>query len=69
MTKNKKNNWLSEKEAATIIGLPTKFLRKLVIAGSLKGVVNYINSKRSKYLYNKVELENYMFEDYFLAGL
>ena len=69
MAKHNKNTWLTEREAATIIGLPAKFLRKLVIAGSLKGVVNYINSKRSKYKYNKVELENYMFEDYFLAGL
>ncbi|MEO6722174.1 MAG: helix-turn-helix domain-containing protein [Ferruginibacter sp.] len=61
--KEKNKTWITEKEAAEIIQLPGKFVRKLVTAGSLKGVVNYFKSKRAAYRYNKVELENYLFEN------
>ena len=69
MSKNEKKTWVTEDEAAAIIELPAKFFRKLVLAGALKGVVNYLNSRRYSYRYNKADIENYMFEDSFLAGL
>ena len=67
MATGEKKTWITEKEAAEIIQLPGKFLRKLVTAGSLKGVVNYFKSKG--YRYNKVDIENYIFENSFFAGL
>lgn len=69
MSDNKKKTWITEEEAAAILELPAKFFRKLVLAGSLKGVINYLNSKRYSYRYNKVDIDNYMFEDSFLLGL
>ena len=69
MSKNEKKNWVTEQEAAAIIELPAKFFRKLVLAGPLKGVITYLNSERSRYRYSKADIENYMFEDSFLAGL
>lgn len=67
--KKENKTWITEREAAKIIQLPGKFVRKLVTGGSLKGVVNYFKSKRADYRYNKIELENYLFENSFLAGL
>ncbi|MCW3093533.1 MAG: hypothetical protein JWP81_4602 [Ferruginibacter sp.] len=69
MPTNDKKTWITEAEAAAILELPGKFLRKLVLAGSLKGVVSYLNSRRYSYRYNKTDIENYMFEDSFFAGL
>lgn len=67
MSTIEKKTWITEKEAAEIIQLPGKFFRKLVLEGPLKGVVNYFKTKG--YRYNKIELENYMFENSFLSGL
>ena len=67
MATKEKRTWITEKEAAELIQLPGKFLRKLVLAGPLKGVINCFKSKG--YRYNKVDLENYMFENSFFAGL
>ena len=67
MVTKEKRTWITEKEAAELIQLPGKFFRKLVLKGPLKGVINYFKSKG--YLYNKVDLENYMFENSFFAGL
>ena len=69
MAKKEKSTWISEEEAAAIINLPAKFFRKLVLNGSLKGVINYLNSRRYKYRYRKTDIENYIFEDSFFAGL
>ena len=69
MKKKESKTWITEREAAQIIELPGKFFRKLVTEGPLKGVVNYFKSKRAAYRYNKIELENYLFENSFLAGL
>lgn len=69
MSTNEKKNWVTEQEAAAIIELPAKFFRKLVLAGPLKGVIAYLNYERSRYRYSKADIENYMFEDSFLAGL
>ncbi len=69
MDNHHKKTWITEEEAAAILQLPAKFFRKLVTAGSLKGVVNYLSSRRYSYRYSKTDLENYMFEDSFLAGL
>lgn len=69
MAKKDKRTWITEAEAAAIIGLPTKFFRKLVTNGSLKGVIQYISSRRYSYRYNKSDFENYLFEDSFLSGL
>ncbi|MEO6302685.1 MAG: hypothetical protein ABIP51_05895 [Bacteroidia bacterium] len=69
MSKREEKTWITEEEAAAIIELPARFFRRLVLAGSLKGVVNYLNSRRYSYRYKKADIENYMFEDSFLAGL
>ncbi|MEO6546587.1 MAG: hypothetical protein ABIN94_01255 [Ferruginibacter sp.] len=69
MSTTDKKTWITEAEAAAILELPGKFFRKLVLAGSLKGVVSYLNSRRYSYRYNKADIENYMFEDSFFAGL
>ena len=69
MSKKAKKYWVTEAEAAAIIELPARFFRKLVLAGSLKGVVNYLNSRRYSYRYSRTDIENYMFEDSFFAGL
>ncbi len=64
-----KKTWITEQEAAEIIGLPEKFFRNLVLNGPLKGVVNYLNSRRYSYRYKKADIDNYMFEDSFFARL
>lgn len=69
MSKKEEKTWITEEEAAAIIELPARFFRKLVLAGSLKGVINYLNSRRYSYRYKKTDIENYMFEDSFFAGL
>jgi hypothetical protein len=69
MTKTQKENWLTEKEAAAIIELPGTFFRKLVLSSPLKGVVKYLTNKRNTYTYNRIDIENYMFEDSFFARL
>ncbi|GEM_PF-3144209 len=69
MSRTETKTWISEAEAAAIFELPARFIRKLVTAGSLKGVVNYLNSRRYSYRYKKADIENYIFEDSFLAGL
>ena len=69
MSKNAKRTWITEEEAAAIINLPGKFFRKLVLKGSLKGVINYLSSRKYKYRYNKADIENYLFEDSFFSGL
>ena len=69
MSRIEKRTWISEEEAASIINLPGKFFRKLVLKGSLKGVINYINSRKYKYRYNRVDIDNYLFEDSFFMGL
>ena len=69
MSRIEKRTWISEEEAASIINLPGKFFRKLVLKGSLKGVINYINSRKYKYRYNRADIDNYLFEDSFFVGL
>ena len=69
MAKREQKTWITEEEAAAIIELPGRFFRKLVLAGPLKGVINYLSSRRYSYRYKKADIENYMFEDSFLAGL
>ncbi len=67
MLLNERKNWITEKEAAAIIQLPATFFRKLVLNGPLKGVVNYLKTKG--YRYNRMDIENYIFENSFFAGL
>ena len=69
MTKIDKLNWVTEKEAAKIIELPPVFFRQLVTTGPLKGVVKYSINKVNNYHYNKIDIENYIFEDSFFARL
>jgi hypothetical protein len=63
MNRKKNSTYITEIEAARLIELPAKFFRKLVLYGSLKGVINYISSRRYSYRYNKVDFENYLYED------
>ncbi len=69
MVKLQQKTWISEDEAAGIIELPAKFFRKLVTAGSLKGVISYLSSRRYSYRYKSTDIENYLFEDPFLLSL
>ena len=61
--------WISERKAADMIKLPVSYLRKAVLAGSLKGLVKYLISRGYSYIYNKIDLANYMYENPNLAGL
>ncbi len=69
MSKIKNENWLSEKEASAILQLPANFIRKLVLTGSLKGVIGYTVPKAETYSYNKTDIENYIFEDSFFLTI
>ncbi len=69
MTKTNKKNWVTEKEAAKIIELPPTFFRQLVTTGPLKGVVKYSINNLNSYHYDKIDIENYIFEDAFFARL
>ena len=69
MSKIEEKTWITETEAAAIIELPAGFFRKLVLAGSLKGVIKYLNAGRYSYRYKRADIENYIFEDSFFACL
>ncbi|MBC7887739.1 MAG: hypothetical protein H7Z13_07600 [Ferruginibacter sp.] len=69
MSRTEQKTWITEEEAAAIIELPARFFRKLVLTGPLKGVVNFLNSRRYSYRYKKADIENYIFEDSFFAAL
>ncbi|MEJ7588061.1 MAG: hypothetical protein WKI04_10930 [Ferruginibacter sp.] len=69
MPRKEQKTWITEEEAAAIIELPARFFRKLVLAGPLKGVINYLNSRRYSYRYKKIDIENYIFEDSFFVSL
>jgi len=61
---NKKaTTWVTEKNAEGIIQLPASFLRRSVESGSLKAVVKHLRINQCKYLYNKTDLENYIYEN------
>jgi hypothetical protein len=66
---NKKENWVTEDEAAAILQLPANFIRKLVLTGPLKGVISYLGPKKETYCYNKTDIENYIFEDCFFTAI
>ncbi|MBL7703333.1 MAG: hypothetical protein JNM14_13870 [Ferruginibacter sp.] len=55
--------WVTEKHAEGIMNLPGSFLRRSLESGSLKAVVKYLRINRQKYLYNKADLENYVYEN------
>ncbi len=65
----KKARWVTEKYAEGIIQLPGSFLRRSVESGSLKTVVKHLRVNQYKYLYNKIDLENYIYENPELAEL
>lgn len=69
MSKIKNENWLTEKEASVMLQLPANFIRKLVLTGSLKGVIGYTIPKAATYAYNKTDIENYIFEDSFFSTI
>lgn len=69
MSKNETANWVTEDEAAAIMELPPSFFRNLVLTGSLKGVINYLGPKKETYCYNKIDIENYIFEDCFFTAI
>lgn len=65
----KQSTWVTEKYAEGIIQLPGSFLRKSVESGSLKAVVKHLCINQCKYVYNKTDLENYIYENPELTGL
>jgi hypothetical protein len=67
---NKRNStWVTEKHAECIIQLPGSFLRRSVESGSLKGLIKHLRIHPFKYVYNKTDLENYIYENPELAEL
>jgi hypothetical protein len=68
--KNIKNaTWITEKDAERIMQLPGLFLRRSVESGALKGLIKFLRLPQYKYVYNKVDLENYIYENPGLTGL
>ncbi|HEX2683604.1 MAG TPA: hypothetical protein VHL77_06715 [Ferruginibacter sp.] len=67
--KDIKTTWITEKHAENILQLPASFLRRSVVSGSLKGFIKYLRTMQHKYLYNKADLENYLYENPELIGL
>jgi hypothetical protein len=65
----KTTKWITEKHAESIMKLPGPFLRRSLESGSLKAVVKYLRFDDHKYLYNKADLENYIYENAELNGL
>ena len=63
MNENKKGIWITEKDAVCIIQLPGSFLRRSVESGNLKGLIKHLRVHPFKYLYNKIDLENYIYEN------
>ena len=68
MNKSTNKIWVTERDAAGILQLPGSFLRRSVEKGALKAVVKFLR-RGYKYLYNKVDLENYIYENPELIGL
>jgi hypothetical protein len=69
MNEKKNATWVTEKDAAYIIQLPGSFLRRSVEKGALKALVKFLRLRQYKYLYNKVDLENYIYENPELTDL
>ena len=61
--KGKNATWVTEKHAECIIQLPGSFLRRSVESGSLKGLIKHLRVHPYKYVYNKIDLENYIYEN------
>jgi hypothetical protein len=53
----KKPNWISETEAANIMGLAPKYFRRAVQSGKYQ--IGYTRVSRAKIEYNKVDIENH----------
>ena len=66
---NNNSTWTTEKHAECILQLPASYLRKSVESGSLKDVIKHMRLRTYKYLYNRVDLENYIYENPDLTGL
>ena len=62
MSDNQITIWISENEAAGLIEFHPGFLRKAVVKGSLKEVINYEKISANTYSYNKIDIDNYMYE-------
>lgn len=54
--------WIDETEAAGLIEYPPASFRKAVLRGSLKGVISHEKLNSKTYTYNKIELDNYIYE-------
>jgi hypothetical protein len=61
--KERNATWVTEKHAECIIQLPGSFLRRSVESGSLKGLIKHLRINTYKYVYNKIDLENYIYEN------
>jgi hypothetical protein len=67
--KERNATWVTEKHAECIIQLPASFLRRSVESGTLKGLIKHLRINTYKYVYNKTDLENYIYENPELNGL
>ena len=62
MSNQPNTNWITENEAARLIEFPPEFFRKAVIKGALKKVINYAKLSSNTYSYNKIDIDNYIYE-------
>lgn len=57
-----KVEWISEVEAAAIMGLKPLYFRECVIT-KRKYSFGYVKPSRNQVLYNKVDIDNYLLEN------
>ena len=62
MSKHTLSTWISETEAACLVEFAPEFFRRAVTKGSLKKVITYERLNSNTYSYNKIDIENYMYE-------
>jgi hypothetical protein len=55
-------NWISEEEAAGIFGLTTRYFREAVTAKN-KFPIKYSRVSKKKILYNKADIDNWIYEN------
>lgn len=62
----KKPNWISEEEAAQLLGYKPKTLRKYINLGRITNI-SYVRLNRRKVSYNKVDIDNHLMENAVIA--
>jgi predicted site-specific integrase-resolvase len=66
MASNKKPTWISEEEAAQLLGYKPKTLRKYINLGRIT-YISYVRLNRRKVSYNKVDIDNHLMQNAVIA--